>query len=53
MADDVPALLSGMARYEKGIVIGEGTFGVVFKALDRLVRCAAERAERALCRAMR
>jgi hypothetical protein len=53
MADDVPALLSGMARYEKGIVIGEGTFGVVFKALDRLVRGAAERAVRALCRAVR
>lgn len=34
----VPAPLSGMARYEKGIVLGEGTFGVVFKANDRLVR---------------
>jgi serine/threonine protein kinase len=30
--------LAGLARYEKGAVIGEGTFGVVFRARDRLVR---------------
>jgi hypothetical protein len=47
----VPAPLTGMARYEKGIVLGEGTFGVVFKANDRLVRtprspCWRRRAER-------
>ena len=36
MADEVPAPLSGMARYEKGAILGEGTFGVVFQANDRL-----------------
>ena len=30
--------LVGMARYEKGGVLGEGTFGVVCKAQDRLAR---------------
>ena len=35
--ESVPAPLSGMARYEKGAVLGEGTFGVVFQANDRLV----------------
>eukprot|EP00249_Psilotum_nudum_P024623 c29240_g1_i1 orf=128-1369(+) len=27
---------SGVARYIKGVTLGEGTYGVVFKALDRL-----------------
>lgn len=38
--EGAPALV-GMARYEKGAVIGEGTFGVVCRATDRLARCVA------------
>jgi hypothetical protein len=56
--ESVPAPLSGMARYEKGAVLGEGTFGVVFQANDRLVRTLLRgprprRAERARRRLMR
>lgn len=29
--------LTGVNRYEKGATIGSGTFGVVFKATDKLV----------------
>ena len=35
--DDMPA---GMSRYTKGAILGEGTFGVVFKATDTVVRCS-------------
>ena len=42
-AEEVPAPLSGMARYEKGPEIGEGTYGVVFKAQDRLARRSRSR----------
>ena len=56
--ESVPALLSGMARYEKGAVLGEGTFGVVFQANDRLVRTLLpwlrpRRAEQPRCRRKR
>jgi len=27
--------LVGMARYTKGAILGEGTFGVVYKAVDK------------------
>jgi hypothetical protein len=29
---------TGMGRYTKGAILGEGTFGVVFKATDTVVR---------------
>ena len=32
---------TGMGRYTKGAILGEGTFGVVFKATDTVVRCAS------------
>ncbi len=28
---------NGAGRYIKGVTLGEGTFGVVFKAIDRVV----------------
>lgn len=29
--------VSGVNRYDKGATIGSGTFGIVFKAIDKLV----------------
>lgn len=29
----------GASRYIKGVSLGEGTYGVVFKAIDKVVRC--------------
>jgi hypothetical protein len=29
--------VTGVNRYEKGATIGSGTFGIVFKAIDKLV----------------
>jgi cyclin-dependent kinase 7 len=40
MGDAPPPALSGKARYLKGAVLGEGTFGVVTKAEDTLTRKA-------------
>lgn len=28
----------GASRYIKGVTLGEGTYGVVFKAVDKVVR---------------
>jgi hypothetical protein len=41
--------LSGMARYTKGDIVGEGTFGVVYKATDKLVRGARSHSLPWLC----
>jgi hypothetical protein len=30
---------TGVGRYIKGVTLGEGTYGVVFKAIDRVVQC--------------
>jgi len=38
MAAAEAAELAGALRYQKGEVIGEGMFGIVCKALDRVVR---------------
>lgn len=29
--------VTGVNRYDKGVTIGSGTFGIVFKAIDKLV----------------
>jgi hypothetical protein len=33
----ITATTSGVERYKKGKTLGEGTYGVVYKALDSLV----------------
>ena len=38
MAMGDAVVTTGVNRYEKGATIGSGTFGIVFKAIDKLVR---------------
>ena len=46
MAAAEAAELAGALRYQKGEVIGEGMFGIVCKALDRVVRDSSFAASR-------